>query len=152
MYPCKRGRAGFTLIEMLVVIAIISILISLLMPAVQSAREAANRTQCANNLKQIGLALHLYHDQYHKLPPSRKAMAESPTWAWLILPYLEQENLYRQWPNGWPYPGLDPGEPIEPAQLEKATSVLGTIVPIYSCPTFREPGKKVEVFNQDAEG
>ena len=91
---------GFTLIELLVVIAIISVLIGMLLPAVQKAREAAARISCANNLRQIGLAMHLYATDKDpvnpQLPPTRlqRGMA---TWAVLILPYLEQENLYRQW-------------------------------------------------------
>ncbi len=94
--PFRMTRTGFTLIELLVVIAIISILIGLLMPAIQSARESAKRISCGNNLKQIGLALHLHHDQVHGLPPSRRTLNESPSWAWLILPYMEQENLGRR--------------------------------------------------------
>ncbi len=140
--PNRTSRTGFTLIELLVVIAIISILIGLLMPALQSARESANRIKCANNLKQIGLAMHLYHDQANRLPPSRRAIGESPSWAWLILPHLEQDNLYKQWPAGWPYPGLPPGAPVTIASLTLTSQVLSTPVPTYFCASFRAPGDK----------
>jgi prepilin-type N-terminal cleavage/methylation domain-containing protein len=89
-------RRGFTLVEMLVVIAIISMLVGLTMPAVQQAREAAFRTQCANNLKEIGLAMHNYNDVWGTLPPTI-SYHQGPTWAVLIFPYLEQDNLYAQW-------------------------------------------------------
>jgi prepilin-type N-terminal cleavage/methylation domain-containing protein len=148
-FPLQRSRTGFTLIELLVVIAIISILVGLLMPAVQSARESANRIKCANNLKQIGLAMHLYHDQFQHLPPSRMSMREGPSWAWLILPQLEQENLYKRWPAGWPYPGLAAGAAVTPDAVSQINSVLGTAVPIYFCPSFRPPGTVSESFTQD---
>ena len=92
---CKQDRIssrGFTLVELLVVIAIIGILIALLLPAVQAARESARRTQCLNQCRQIGLAIHNFHDTRHELPPSRIG-DQMLTWAAVILPFIEEYSL-----------------------------------------------------------
>ena len=113
MKTVNRTR-GFTLIELLVVIAIIAVLISLLLPAVQQAREAARRTECKNNLKQIGLALHNYHDNANRFPPGWVSSTSTdlttfPTnnWGWnsFLLPMLDQANLYNQINYNSGYPG-----------------------------------------------
>ncbi|MCA9116768.1 MAG: DUF1559 domain-containing protein [Planctomycetaceae bacterium] len=92
----QRRSRGFTLIELLVVIAIIAILIALLLPAVQQAREAARRTQCRNNLKQLGLALHNYHDNFISFPLGTLPLYHNGNWRSRILPYLDQAPLYNQ--------------------------------------------------------
>lgn len=100
MLPVRRSY-GFTLVELLVVIAIIGILIGLLLPAVQAAREAARRTQCVNNMKQVAMALHSYHDTYQSFPALGARIVNVPgkewhfySWAMMILPYIEQRALY----------------------------------------------------------
>jgi prepilin-type N-terminal cleavage/methylation domain-containing protein len=106
--PASRSRRGFTLIELLVVIAIIAVLIALLLPAVQQAREAARRTQCKNNLKQIGLALHNYLDTHLVFPPGyidrngnpnvTPDLDQGPGWGWasFLLPMMDQSNVHNQ--------------------------------------------------------
>jgi prepilin-type N-terminal cleavage/methylation domain-containing protein len=125
----SRRSSGFTLIELLVVIAIIAILIALLVPAVQKVREAAARTQCINNLKQIGLAVHSFHDTRRWLPPDRIAN-DWPTWAVLIMPYIEQDSAFRRWDLTRRYA----------EQVTGANDPRPFNVPVYFCPSRRAPG------------
>lgn len=96
MHHTTFHRRGFTLVELLVVIAIIGLLVALLLPAVQSAREASRRTACANNLKQQALGIHSYHTSDGRLPPSRISDHKA-TWLVLILPHVEQAAFFAEW-------------------------------------------------------
>lgn len=127
-------RRGFTLIELLVVIAIIAILIGLLLPAVQKVRESANRTQCMNNLKQMGVALHGYHNAHGSLPPSRRG-PQHATWPVLIMPYMEQEGIYGKWD-------------LDKTYYQQTPAVQNAFVAAFSCPTRRSspmPSTQFEV-------
>lgn len=127
----SRFRRAFTLIELLVVIAIIAILIALLVPAVQKVREAAARTQCANNLKQLGLGVQNYHDVYKQLPPARVCREACATWPVLVLPYIEQDNVYKLWNS-------TPGSQLFPWQYNKQPLEARTArVPVFYCPARR---------------
>jgi len=151
-----RNR-GFTLVELLVVIAIIGILIALLLPAVQSARESARRQQCLNNLKQMGLAMHNYHETYKKLPMAIMSDPKCDTsfdddgfgWLCMLLPFVEQQQLYnRVAPNGQ-FGALEtywrannrpiPGGEIKVATYRCPSSTLPDVVPA----TFTIPGFNV---------
>src|SRR6476661_9397727 len=94
----RIARAGFTLVEVLVVIAIIGILVAFLLPAVQAAREASRRSQCQNNLKQIGVAVQNHHDARRAFPMGRNGMNQfAVSWAFFLLPYLEETAIYNSW-------------------------------------------------------
>lgn len=161
-------RRGFTLIELLVVIAIIAILVALLLPAVQQAREAARRSSCKNNLKQIGLALHNYHDTHNVFPASSLAPGAGPggvlvtnTTGWImLLPFVEQGTLYDQYnfnhatgiyggegncPDAALYP-VSGGSPTKmlagtDAGILANVALGGSIIPVYYCPS--DPGQRL---------
>jgi prepilin-type N-terminal cleavage/methylation domain-containing protein/prepilin-type processing-associated H-X9-DG protein len=124
--PFPRRHTGFTLIELLVVIAIIAILIALLVPAVQKVRESANRMQCANNLKQLGLAIHNHHTATGQLPPFRIA-DNWATWCVLVLPYIEQDNVYKQWD-------------IQRRYYQQPPGAREVVIKTFFCPSRRSPG------------
>jgi prepilin-type N-terminal cleavage/methylation domain-containing protein len=130
------SRRAFTLIEILVVIAIIAILIGLLLPAVQKVREAANRIKCTNNLKQLGLAAHNYHDSHGHLPPAAgyypPASGALGPYFFHLLPYVEQDNLYRRALGSVTFPPPDgPTTVYYPGN----NKVYGQPVPIFLCPS-----------------
>ncbi|HEV3025421.1 MAG TPA: DUF1559 domain-containing protein, partial [Pirellulales bacterium] len=149
--PCKSNlprRQAFTLIELLAVIAIIGLLLALVLPAVQAARESARRTQCTNNLKQMGIALHNYHDALGSFPPGYLATVPynnsdhdtMPGWGWssLLLPYTEQNALAAM---------LNFGLPIEHPANAAAIAVQ---LPLYLCPSDAYPSGPFSV--TDAAG
>ncbi|MFM7072143.1 MAG: DUF1559 domain-containing protein [Planctomycetota bacterium] len=136
----RNRRSGFTLVELLVVIAIIGVLVALLLPAVQAAREAARRTQCTNNLKQMGLAFHNHHDTYGFLPHGGRGWTDPPTyingtaqvgltqlagWGFQILPFIEQNAL-------WEGSG-------KTTDADRQIQVISTPVAAFFCPTRRAP-------------
>jgi prepilin-type N-terminal cleavage/methylation domain-containing protein len=136
LWIAARRRRGFTLIELLVVIAIIAVLVALLLPAVQQAREAARRSQCKNNLKQIGLGIHNYHDTYGRYPPGSVAPSPpggpaNPTtcfmgWGIAILPMVDQAPLFAIY---------DSTQPSNLAGPSNNKTVVTTKLPVYCCPS-----------------
>ena len=142
MFNRPTNTRAFTLVELLVVIAIIGILIALLLPAVQAAREAARRSQCSNNLKQLGLALHNYHDVMRVFPAGwyRKSAAAAdekiPGWAWgsMLLPHLEQGAVYDQLAVS---SGIDC--PVAPATVPSPPHPTQTPLAAFHCPSARDP-------------
>src|SRR5947208_459286 len=145
----RRPRAGFTLIELLVVIAIIAVLIGLLLPAVQKVREAAGRMSCSNNLKQLSLGFHNFHDNYGVFPWSRaRGAIDAPSWAVLILPYIEQTATWTRFTDpvidGVSYPmrtvGTNPSVTVHALIRTqfRDSGAMKTPIKVFSCPTRRD--------------
>lgn len=148
-----HSRRGFTLIELLVVIAIIAILIALLLPAVQQAREAARRSQCKNNMKQLGLAFHNYHDTNKSFPFSWMAGSDLnvSVWGIMLLPYLDQAPLYNQWNTE--VPAINEAVAMfDPAQVQQNLQVIGTPLTVFVCPSTPAPQKSDYVLPGAAAG
>lgn len=142
----RTVRSGFTLIELLVVIAIIAVLIALLLPAVQQAREAARRTQCKNNLKQLGLALHNFHDTYSRFPPgcandkipfgtSASGGGWGSSWKVYILPYIDQAAIF----NLWLFDGNGNGSGYNNASNPGLVATTNLKIAGYRCPSSSVP-------------
>ena len=125
-YDQRNRRFAFTLVELLVVIAIIGLLVGMLLPAVQQVREAARRTSCLNNLKQLGLAIHGYEGVTQQIPPSRRA-DRFLTWPILLMPFMEQNNTYDLFD-------------LRVAYRNQTTEAITSAVPTLFCPTRRGPG------------
>jgi prepilin-type N-terminal cleavage/methylation domain-containing protein len=131
-------RFGFTLVELLVVIAIIGILVALLLPAIQAAREAARRTQCQNNLKQIGLAIQSHLDTHKAFPMGRnRADQLAVSWAYYLLPYMEETSIYNSW------------VPSATADDDKNKATMRTPVETYACPSRRRAAADRNFDNND---
>src|SRR5262249_38787280 len=135
----SRSTRGFTLVELLVVIAIIGALVALLLPAIQAAREAARRSSCANNLKQIGLAVQHHHDAHGYYPAGRQSFNQFGfSWAFSLLPYLEQTNIYQAY--------------VKTKRVfdNENTTAMRTPIEVYACPTRRGPAADRDFDNNDA--
>ncbi|REJ83658.1 MAG: DUF1559 domain-containing protein, partial [Planctomycetota bacterium] len=141
-----KSRRAFTLIELLVVIAIIAILIALLLPAVQQAREAARRTQCKNNLKQLALALHNYYDAHTTFPNQAGDSLYGYSALAQILPYLDQANLHNMMDFSQP---LQVGLPWAPAVNPSAADIVKRPLTVLLCPS--EPGNPIYTDDNGAE-
>jgi prepilin-type N-terminal cleavage/methylation domain-containing protein/prepilin-type processing-associated H-X9-DG protein len=139
--PGRTQRPGFTLVELLVVIAIIGVLVGMLLPAIQMVRESARRTVCGNNLKQIGLALHLYHNSNSAFPagttewrpfrstdPNQRQLA----WSAFLLPFIEQDNVFQK---------LDIGQAFDAVDNQEAAA---EVISVYLCPSSQRDSDRVE--------
>lgn len=146
----RIGTFGFTLIELLVVIAIIAVLIALLLPAVQQAREAARRSQCKNNMKQLGLAFHNYHEALSMFPLSSSGAVSKPNWRVFILPYLDQAPLYNKLNMNESFLA---GGGNNYASGSGANNVLSRLyLPVYNCPSTTLPTNNTSVTNNTLGG